>query len=316
MTDETTSETTEAPEPNEEDAYAAGFEQADAVFTERAADEPAEQNDEPEQPVEPVEAQPDDETQQEAPAEPQPTPQIWDGLADDKKQQLQQIVMEAAKREHMFQSEQARAIGQQQRADKLQAELEALKANSQPESVPADEQADEELENAYPEVAAAMRAMRAENAKLREEIQTRLTPVEEQSQVSAARAAEDALTEMHSDWKQIVNSPSFLTAISAAPKMFRDAFARNAKLITDAEDAATVIDYYKTHNGYTPAVQPNPQQTTASQVKQQRQARNQAAAAPNVRSEPTKPDVATEQDEYSAGFSQADRMFGRGRGQI
>ncbi len=78
-------------------------------------------------------------------------------------------------------------------------------------------------------------ASAAEQARAREQL--------ELSEFVAGQ--EQKLTEAHPDWSEVVISPEFVNWVQSGPQFIRDGIARNGNGIVDGEEAATIVQLFK-----------------------------------------------------------------------
>ena len=296
-------------EKTADDEFSAGFDAADAALAGTADDGPEPTQKPTDEPTEAQPAQSDDtaDANADAPAE-EPAP--WEHIPEQFRGEFVQLAQRAANFEHSFRSEQERSVGQQRRAQEMEARLAELE-KSQPsptaESAPGPADANmEALDASLPEVADEIRALRQANEQLRAEIDRRVGPVEQTSQALNASQQEAALEAAHPDWRAVASTTEFNAAMARAPKLIREAFEQNSAAIKDAENAALVIGWYKGQNGA--AIAPSPQKPNqAEQVKQKRTSTLQSAVAPAVRDSVIPQADDSGADDFDAGWAAADR---------
>jgi hypothetical protein len=164
---------------------------------------------------------------------------------------------ERARSEQAVRSQTGRAQAEARRNAELQAELAALRKEA-PEPKPEDtapaitEETKQQLRDEFPDVAAPLLdvigqlekqvANLASSNASREERQQAADELETQ-RVFAAE--EQRLTETHGDWSDVVKQPGFSEWIKGQPRMIKEALARNASQIVDADEAIDIIGRYK-----------------------------------------------------------------------
>lgn len=268
---------------------------------------------------EPVQAAAEPEPVTEPTPEPEAEKAPWEIVPEEHRDSVYQIAQRAASLEQSFKSEKNRAIGQQRRADELAAKLAEMEkrldsGSQQPATSPVDETL-QALDASLPEVADVFRQLKAENEQLRADMDSRVQPVERTAAEFSAQAQEAVLDTARPGWRDAIQEPDFAPAMARAPRLVREAFEANSAGISSAEDAAVVIDWYRSLNPNA-AVQPSPTQTQPNPASTTQSARRnvvQAAVSPRVRdSVDPKPDE-YEDDSFEAGVRQFERELAQGR---
>lgn len=112
----------------------------------------------------------------------------------------------------------------------------------------------EALQSEFPEVAKALDARLRSEAEQREadrqrqaqleqriaELQSAVEPIQQQAEAQQLKREEEALTERHPDWREVVAAPAFAEWLEHQPERLRSLVES-----TNAAEAAALVDLYK-----------------------------------------------------------------------
>lgn len=193
-----------------------------------------------------------EEPQKEAPKADEPDP--WADAPPDLKERFDALKAERDKLERNAKSDAGRVSAFQRRINELQAAASAptkAKGREEPEDV---REAIKGLADEFPEIAQPL-------TKALDIIDKRIQALDER-ETTRSNAARAELTEIvetetarleseHADWFDVLskNGPAFAEWIEDQPRRLREAAARNAETIVDAQAAIEIVGGFKKHLG-------------------------------------------------------------------
>ena len=205
-----------------------------------------------------------------------------DDSTDEEESELDKLRRENQELEHKFRSNDGRIAAYQRQIAQYQDQSPA-QAGDENEDGDDQDAADPDLETfrtEYPEIAGPLEKMREQDKKRIEQLESRLAAQGEHQRQDQLDHQEQVLQDAHSDWVDVTANPEFSAWVQKQPLYVQEAASRNGQQITDGQEAADLIDRFKsTQTQNEPSDEPSPDEPKPNAGKRKRQLESSATVA-------------------------------------
>jgi hypothetical protein len=211
---------------------------------------------------------------------------LWADAPEPLRRRWEAAQQELEKERQSARSNAGRIAAYQRQISELQNRMAAFEQNAAGKRTASDQDAgstDDDwkaIKEEYPELVGPIERRLASIAEENATLKRELSAYSEERRDLYLQEQQDALTQQHADWQDVVGSSDFLDWYTAQPAEVRSMVEKNADAIVDAQSAAYAINLFKMQTGFQNAAPAKGTPTNdAAKQKRQRQLQDGAGAA-------------------------------------